>query len=138
MPENPTTTKTTDDQVVSIPISAIEVGKRMRSLKPEKLEGLEGSIAEVGLVAPITVRQDGEGYRLVCGAHRLEACRRTGSQTIPAFVATAGDLDCELMEIDENLIRSEGPGRGAGRSPCTRCSGTPSRHSRPSAASGRP
>ena len=50
---------------------------------------------------------DGKGYRLIAGYHRLEACKAIGWLEIDATVVDLNDLEAELAEIDENLIRNE-------------------------------
>ena len=44
---------------------------------------------------------------LVAGARRLAACKQLGWTEIPATVVELYDIDLELAEIDENLIRME-------------------------------
>lgn len=90
-------------------ISTIIVGKRLRLLDEEKVAALMASIPEHGLRNPITVygNEDDETVDLSAGEHRLEAMRRLGRTTIPCVHYQGDDLDRELWEIDENLIRSE-------------------------------
>jgi ParB-like chromosome segregation protein Spo0J len=84
-------------------------------LREESLELLMDSIREIGLQTPISVKRDDlptgydfeESYLLVAGAHRLEACRRLGKETIEAVVTTLNDFDRKIWEIDENLIRAD-------------------------------
>ena len=88
-----------------LPINAITVRSDRRRLR--NVEALAESIARLGLLNPITVVPTGDCYRLVAGLHRLEACRRLGWTTIPATVATMGELAAELAQIDENLVRND-------------------------------
>ena len=44
---------------------------------------------------------------LVAGARRLAACKSLGWSEIPATVVELNDIDLELAEIDENLIRED-------------------------------
>lgn len=77
--------------------------RRLRDVTP-----LVESIAQSGLIEPIIVRRlpDG-GLVLVCGAHRLEAHRRLGRDTILARIIEVSALEAELIELDENLERIE-------------------------------
>jgi ParB family transcriptional regulator, chromosome partitioning protein len=92
-------------------IDRIRVGPRLRVTNPEQVAKLEESIAEVGLINPITVRpkqviEGGnavDGYGVVAGVHRLEACKRLGWIEIPAQVLEMPELRLWLAEIDENL-----------------------------------
>ena len=96
-------------EVQVVPISVIQVGPRVRRLRGEVVEQLMESIGRNGLQTPVTLRPepDGTSFRLVLGLHRLEAQKRLGCQEIKAFVTDADDADCEIMEIDENLVRAD-------------------------------
>lgn len=63
------------------------------------------------MLHPITVRFEDENetgtYTLVAGAHRLEAFKALGKQSIEAKIIMKDALKAELIEIDENLIRNE-------------------------------
>lgn len=69
------------------------------------------SIKQIGLLHPITVKCDEKDqttiYTLVAGAHRLEAFKLLGKESIEAKIIMKDDLQTELIEIDENLIRNE-------------------------------
>jgi ParB-like chromosome segregation protein Spo0J len=71
------------------------------------VEELAGSIGQIGLLNPVTVRPDGDtgNFRLVAGRRRLAACKSLGWPTIPCNVRKLEDLTAELVAIDENLIR---------------------------------
>ncbi len=82
----------------------------------EAVDKLANSIRDVGLIQPITVKQrtvlsgglSVPGYQIVAGHHRVAACRALGWTEIDAIVIEAGEhLQAELIEIDENLCRSE-------------------------------
>jgi uncharacterized ParB-like nuclease family protein len=92
-----------------IDLSKIKVPERLRSLQPEKVEAMIGSIKETGLINPISVRSssDGDGYELVAGNHRLEAARELGYVSILATVQDLTPDQALLAEIDENLMRAE-------------------------------
>lgn len=90
-------------------ISSIVVGNRLRALDEAKVVAFMDSIRRDGLRTPITCfgDRDDEQVKLSAGGHRLEACRRLGMETILCFHEAGDDFDCELWEIDENLIRSD-------------------------------
>ncbi|CAK0772158.1 ParB family transcriptional regulator, chromosome partitioning protein [uncultured Gammaproteobacteria bacterium] len=101
---------------VEIPILQVIVpSDRLRPCSEEQVKILMESIAEVGLINPITVFAErasdgilfGNGYLLVAGLNRLEACRRLGRETIPAVLLAIGDLHRQLIEVDENLCGSK-------------------------------
>ncbi len=97
------------EQIKTVNVSSILVEDRLLSLKKDNIEALVSSIGDHGLQSPILVKvlDDRCTYRLVAGMHRLVAHERLGLPTIKAIVTTAGDVECQIMEIDENLVRSE-------------------------------
>ena len=87
---------------VDVPIDEVVVREGRRELR--RLDEIAMSIRELGLLNPITVNED---KRLVAGYHRLEACRALGWDRIPVRVLRLDELDAELAELDENLVRNE-------------------------------
>ncbi len=86
-------------------IKKIIVKDRLRKLDQEKVRELAESIKESGLINPITITKD---YRLLAGHRRLAACKLLGLDDIEVnIVSPESELDEELIEIDENLIRDE-------------------------------
>lgn len=85
-----------------------------RAFDPETVDKLKVSMAEIGLLNPITVRHEERGLPaiLVAGRNRLEAARQLGWEAIDAvemrdpFVAPHPDF-ADLAEIAENLHRRE-------------------------------
>jgi len=90
-------------------IDTIRAINRLRFTDEGKVASLMESIGKGGLRTPITVfGMEGDATAdLSAGAHRMEACRRLGHETILCFHETGDDLDRQLWEIDENLIRSD-------------------------------
>ena len=87
-----------------VPVAAVVVGSRMRQLNEEKVLELMQSYEEIGVINPISLDED---LFLMAGFHRLEAARNLGWETIEAKIFSQEDLQRELIEIDENLIRNE-------------------------------
>lgn len=67
------------------------------------VDSLAASIAEVGLLNPITVTPDS---RLIAGYHRLKACQSLGWAEIPAVVLSVSEVDAAMAELDENMFRA--------------------------------
>lgn len=86
----------------------VDVGKRHRALSDDKVAALAESMREIGLQQPISVwSPDTETCLLVAGHHRLAAAKRLGWDQIECFFVALDELDRELWEIDENLMRAE-------------------------------
>jgi len=92
---------------MEIEVEKIAIGERKRRADELKILELANSITEIGLLNPITVAHLNGGYKLIAGLHRLEAFKQLGRETIPALIIDGDQLDFELAEIDENLVRSE-------------------------------
>jgi ParB-like nuclease domain len=93
------------DRAVSL--ADIVVGDRLRALDRESVERLKESISKIGLKTPISVRSSEQGWTLVSGRHRLEACIELGMDEIPVVTETGSELEARLWEIAENLHRAE-------------------------------
>ena len=91
-------------RAIDYPVDRVRVGKRMRPQRD--ISALAASMADpkIGLINAITLLPDGT---LMAGRHRLAAAKLLGWKTIPAVIMELGELDAELVEIDENLRRSE-------------------------------
>ena len=96
-------------QIVTLPISLIDVGDRLRELDPDWAALLAETMKDRGLDTPIRVSEaDTAGrHRLIAGLHRLEAAKLAGWAKIDAILFSGTALEAELLEIDENLIRRE-------------------------------
>lgn len=92
---------------MDLPINKISPRSDARAVDPATIAGLAESIANVGLINPIRVRASGDGWEVIAGVHRLEACKSLGLVEIAADVVTDDDLHAELAMIDENLCRAE-------------------------------
>ena len=97
-----------------IPISDVQIPQGREPRRNVRI--LAESIEKIGLLNPITVRaiqlfeagaEPRTGYRLVAGRNRLEAMKQLDHDEIPATIVSLEDLECQLAEIDENLIRSD-------------------------------
>ncbi len=73
---------------------------------PEGLSELAASISRHGVLQPIVVSAEGDGYELVAGHRRVLAARLAGKTTIPAVVRDEVGDRLELALI-ENLQRSD-------------------------------
>ena len=87
-----------------ISISEITVNSGRRETAPGAVKELADSIAEVGLLNPITVDC---GHTLIAGLHRLEAAKLLGWTEIECTVRGLEGLQAELAEIDENVVRAD-------------------------------
>lgn len=86
----------------------VTVPPRLRAVDTAKVKQLAQSMEAIGLQQPITCWQEADDkINLVTGAHRLAAAKSLGWEWIDAVFTTADEIDRQLWEIDENLMRSE-------------------------------
>ncbi len=102
----------TINQVVSLPVGSILPSPHQprRDFNLAELDILAKSIAQNGLLCPITVRKDPEGgnrYFLIAGERRLLACRRLGYGEVPAVISTAPEANAAVLTLIENLHRQD-------------------------------
>ena len=69
------------------------------------LRDLASSIEAHGLMQPIKVRPDGEGYIIIAGERRYRAHRLLQAETIDAIVEETDEQDADEQAIIENLQR---------------------------------
>jgi ParB/RepB/Spo0J family partition protein len=78
-----------------IALDNIRVPENVRSLDDSHAQALAGSIALQGMLVPVVVRDDGDGFELVAGFHRIAAARLLGLTDVPVVIR-----DAETVEAD--------------------------------------
>ena len=73
----------------------------------KELEELAASIAQVGLLQPLTVRAASGGWELVAGERRLRAAVLAGLEQVPCLVIRADEEHSALMALVENIQRQD-------------------------------
>ncbi len=71
------------------------------------ISDLASSIKELGLIQPITVKEDHDSYELISGERRLRAFKQLSIKTIPAYVRNANDQTSLEMALVENIQRKD-------------------------------
>lgn len=78
-----------------------------RSFEPEEMAELAQSVAEVGILQPISVRKTANTYELVCGERRLRAARMAGLREVPCIVLSPSELESGVYAVVDNLQRRD-------------------------------
>jgi ParB family transcriptional regulator, chromosome partitioning protein len=74
----------------------------------EALEELAGSIREIGLIQPITLRKTGpDTYQIIVGERRFRAAQKAGLESIPSYIRHAKDDGMLEMALVENIQRED-------------------------------
>jgi len=74
---------------------------------PESLAELSESIKAHGLLQPIVVKEDLDGYVLIAGERRLRASKLAKFKTIKAIIVTVSDEQMRQHALIENIQRDE-------------------------------
>jgi len=95
--------------VVDLSVNVIQRNPRQprRAFDPAALEELATSIASVGVVQPVIVREIEGGYELIAGERRWRAAQKAGFTFVPAIVRAASDVESLELALVENVVRQQ-------------------------------
>ena len=78
-----------------------------RTFDEGKIEELASSIRNQGIIQPLVVRRNGDGYELIAGERRWRAAMRAGLTHVPIVVRDASDHEALQLALVENLQRED-------------------------------
>ena len=90
---------------VRIALVEPKVGQPRKNFDAEELQNLALSIAQYGIIQPITVRKVGDMYRIIAGERRWRAARMAGLSEIPVVIMDADEQKSAEMALVENIQR---------------------------------
>ena len=96
--------------IVNLPVSKNKTNPSQprSNFNEESLKELSISIAELGIIQPITVRKmKADEYQLISGERRLKATIMAGIDKIPAYIRLANDSELLEMALVENIQRED-------------------------------
>ena len=94
----------------SLPIYKVEPnpGQPRQDFDEEELQALADSIAEHGIIQPLTVRDLDNGYfQIIAGERRWRAARIADLKEVPVVVVEADDKKAMELALIENLQRQD-------------------------------
>jgi len=71
------------------------------------LDGLALSIQQNGIIQPLVVRRDGDGFQIIAGERRWRAAQRAGLNRVPCIVKDVPDENLLELSLIENIQREE-------------------------------
>lgn len=95
-------------EMAEIAISAIEPNplQPRTTFNDEALEELSASIAQLGVIQPITIKHNGKDrYIIISGERRWRAAKMAGLESIPAYIREVDDENLHAMALVENIQR---------------------------------
>ena len=98
-----------DDGIKKVSLDSITRNRRQprHTFDESALADLTASIKEHGVLQPLLVRPDGDGYELIAGERRLRASTAAGLAKVPVIVMNATDGDSLELAIIENIQRED-------------------------------
>ena len=93
-----------------LPIHKVEPNPHQprQDFDPEELQSLADSIAQHGIVQPLTVREVSGGYyQIIAGERRWRAARLANVSEVPAVIIEADDKKVMELALIENLQRQD-------------------------------
>ena len=93
------------DTFLNIPLDQISNRKlplRQRT-DADRLEDLVSSIQRFGVIEPVVVTPSDDGYQLVIGRRRFEACQKLELKTVPAIVRRMSEERARELSYQSNL-----------------------------------
>lgn len=78
-----------------------------KEFAPEELAELTESIKKIGIIQPLTLRQNGERYQIISGERRLRAARQAGLKEVPAYLREVDTRLMRVMALVENIQRAD-------------------------------
>jgi ParB family chromosome partitioning protein len=73
----------------------------------DSLRDLSASIKATGVLQPVLVRHQADGFQLVAGERRLRAAQLAGLERIPAIVRDVDDREMMELALIENIQRED-------------------------------
>ncbi len=99
-----------DGKPLMLAINKIKQDKTQprENFNEDKLQELADSILELGMIEPLVVQQEGDGYIIITGERRWRAARMAGLKEVPVIVRSFSSPKEKLaIQIVENLQRED-------------------------------
>ena len=95
------------ENISTLPLTELHPfkGHPFKMYTEEKMAEMVDSVKEHGVIFPILVRpnKNGEGYEIIAGHNRAEACRIAGIKDIPVNIRELDDDTAIILMVDSNL-----------------------------------
>ena len=98
------------EQVTSLPLQKVEPNplQPRKLFDEDELQTLSESIAQHGIIQPLTVRKGENGfYQIIAGERRWRAARMAGLRNVPVVVIECNDKTAMELALIENLQRQD-------------------------------
>ncbi|MEM8787024.1 MAG: ParB/RepB/Spo0J family partition protein [Pseudomonadota bacterium] len=105
--EDPAATSPDDTGATTVPIESVHpnTDQPRRVFLDQDIAELAASIERNGIIQPLIVRKQDDGYQIVAGERRWRAAQRAQLHTIPVLVRSLTDQEVLELAIIENVQR---------------------------------
>lgn len=109
MPKRTSRTVLESGRVLFVPAARIRPNPAQprKVFDPAGLQELALSIAQYGILQPLTVRKKDGYYELVAGERRLRAAKLAGLTEVPCIVVSVDEEESGMLALVENLQRRD-------------------------------
>jgi ParB family chromosome partitioning protein len=109
MPVTKKKSKTKNGSVIFLSVDELRPNPSQprRSFREEPLRELAASIAEMGVLNPLSVRMRGGHFELVAGERRLRASKLAGLSEVPCILLDVNMEESSIYALVENLQRQD-------------------------------
>jgi ParB/RepB/Spo0J family partition protein len=95
-------------RIVMLPVDQLTLGLDFRlDEDTSDLADLAMSVAELGVLQPLVVRQVADGWEVIAGRRRLAAARLADIDTVPCILRDLTDNEAADVALAENLHRRD-------------------------------
>lgn len=100
---------TLTQQIIAVPIRDILANPEQprKIFYDEAIRELSGSIKEYGVLQPIILKKESDGYIIIAGERRFRAAQMAGLTEIPAVVKNMEEQEAALISLVENVQRED-------------------------------
>lgn len=100
-------TESTGYQMVSTDLLRPNPSQPRKQFEQGALEELAESMRENGVIQPLIVRKENDGFEIVAGERRWRAAKMAKLEKLPVVIRTATDQDVAELTLIENIQRED-------------------------------
>lgn len=95
--------------IIEVDIDRVRPNPRQprEHFKEEALESMAASLRERGMLQPLVVREQGDGYQIIAGERRWRSAQRAGWHRVPVIVREATTVEALELALIENVQRED-------------------------------
>ncbi len=97
------------NKVIEVEIGSIipNPNQPRKDFQEGEINSLSDSIAQNGILQPLSVRKTGDKYELIAGERRLRAAKLCGLSVVPCIVHEVSDRHSAILSLVENIQRQD-------------------------------